>query len=73
MQKSYMQNNANSKIKVSLGQYILAIFCFFTLLISLSLMLLSAEGSGIAEFGFILLLGALVGLCSFNQKTDIEE
>ena len=36
------------------------------------LMLLSAEGSGIAEFGFILLLGALAGLCSFNQNVHID-
>jgi len=72
MQKSYMPNRNNSKIKIKLGEYILAIFCFFTMFISLMLILFSAERSGIAEFGFILLLGALAGLAWFNGKVDIK-
>jgi len=73
MQKSFMPNNANSKTKITLGQYVLALFCFFTLIISLMLVFLSAEDSGIADFGFFVLVGSVAGLAWFNQKIHIEE
>jgi len=72
MQKSYMPNRNNSKTKISLGEYILAIFCYFTFFISLMLILLSDARSDIAYFGFIAFLGALAGLAWFNEKIKIK-
>lgn len=72
MQKSYMPNRNNSKTKISLGEYILAIFCYFIFFISLMLILLSDERSDIAYFGFIAFLGSLAGLAWFNEKVDIK-
>lgn len=68
-----MPNNNSSKNSITLGQYVLAMFCFFTLIISLMLVFLSAEGSGIADFGFFVLLAAAGGLAWFNQNVHIKE
>lgn len=72
MQKSYMPNRNNSKTKITLGQYLVLIGCFFVTLTSLMMIFISAPTPGLAEFGFVLLLCSLAGMIWFNENVNID-